>query len=84
MWKTFAGWVLAFFGMAQELEEHRTTIRRLEDRVRDLEEALKLLALEQRHSREIEQAAREKLLLQLDSTWNQNRKLPPPRRKKLK
>lgn len=84
MWKTFAGWVLAFFGMAQELEEHRATIRRLEDRVRDLEEALKLLALEQRHSREIEQAAREKLLLQLNSTLNLTRKLPPPRRKKLK
>ena len=23
MWKTFAGWVLAFFGMARDLEEER-------------------------------------------------------------
>ena len=30
-----ADWLLAFFGMALELEEHRALIRRLEDRLRD-------------------------------------------------
>jgi hypothetical protein len=34
MWKTLADWMLAFFGMAQQLEELRDTIRRLEERIR--------------------------------------------------
>jgi mannitol/fructose-specific phosphotransferase system IIA component len=38
--------LLAFFGMARELEEHRARIRELEERLRDHEEALKLVAQE--------------------------------------
>jgi len=53
MWKTIADWLLAFFGIARELEEHRTRIRRLEDRLRDHEEALKLVAQELRHTRQL-------------------------------
>ena len=52
MWKLLAEWVLAFFSMARELEEHRVSLRGLEDRLRNVEEAIKLLALEQRHARE--------------------------------
>ena len=84
MWKTIADWVLAFFGMARELEEHRTTIRRLEDRIRNLEEALKLLAQEQRHTRELESAEREKLLLRLEREVAKLKELPKPRSRKAK
>ena len=66
MWKTLADWLHAFLNMTRELQEHRTSIRQMDDRVRDLEEAIKLLALELRHSREAEAAAREKLLLQIE------------------
>ncbi len=84
MWKTIADWVLAFFGMARELEEHRTTIRRLEDRIRNLEEALKLLAQEQRHTRELESSEREKLLLRLEREVAKLKELPKPRSRKAK
>ncbi len=66
MWRTLSDWLLAFLNMARELQEHRTGIRQLEDRLRDMEEAIKLLAQEQRHSRDLEASAREKLLLQLE------------------
>ncbi len=84
MWKTLADWVLAFFGMARELEEHRTTIRRLEERTRNLEEALRLVAQEQRHSRELESAEREKQLLKLERELNRLTELPKARGKKSK
>jgi hypothetical protein len=51
--------------MARELEEDRAGIRQIERRLRDMEEAIKLLAQEQRHGRELESAEREKLLLRL-------------------
>jgi hypothetical protein len=65
MWKTLSGWLFAVFNMSRELQEHRETIRQLEERTRNVEEATKLLAQEQRHSREMESAEREKLLLRL-------------------
>ena len=76
MWKTIANWVLAFSGMAREVEEHRASIRRLEDRLRDIEEALKLVALELRHSREMDAAEREKQLLKLEREVTRLRELP--------
>ena len=66
MWKTLVDWAAAFLGMARELQEHRTTIRRLEERIRDIEEALKLLAQEQRHARETQSLEREKFALMLE------------------
>ena len=84
MWKILADWVLAFFSMAREVEEHRTSLRCLEDRLRNVEEAIKLLALEQRHAREIEQAEREKWTVRLESLAKKPERLPSPRRKKRK
>lgn len=49
-------WPFAIFNMSRELQEHRKTIRQLEERVRNTEEAIKLLAQEQRHAREMESA----------------------------
>ncbi|HAB18614.1 MAG TPA: hypothetical protein PLX89_17460 [Verrucomicrobiota bacterium] len=62
MWKTLADWLHAFLNMTRELQEHRVCLRQLEGRIRDTEESVKLLALELRHSREVDAAAREKLL----------------------
>jgi hypothetical protein len=64
------------------LQEHRTTIRRLEARLRDMEEAMKLLAVEQRHARELETAEREKLLLRIKAAVARPKELPAPRRKR--
>jgi archaellum component FlaC len=81
MWKTIADWAAAFFGMARELQEHRESIRRLETRTRDLEEALKLLAQELRHSRDLEQSEREKLILKIEGALSKHRALPRKRKK---
>jgi uncharacterized coiled-coil DUF342 family protein len=74
--------LLAVLNMTRELEENRATIRRLETRLRDLEEAIKLLAQEQRHARELEAAEREKLLLLLERGAPKLKELPPPRGRK--
>ncbi|MEY2409122.1 MAG: hypothetical protein QOF48_1792 [Verrucomicrobiota bacterium] len=80
MWKSLADWLLTFLNMARELQEHRTTIRRLEERLRDTEEALKLIAQEVRHARELDSVQREKLLLQLERELTRQKMLPQSRR----
>ena len=70
--------------MTRELQEHRASIRRLEDRMRDMEEAVKLLAQEQRHARELEIVEREKLWLQLEPALTTAKALPSTRSKKRK
>ena len=82
MWKTLSDWLFAFFNMSRELQEHRDTIRRLEERTRNAEEAIKLLAQELRHARELDSSEREKLLLRLQGELTKLKELPPPRRKK--
>ena len=68
--------------MSRELQEHRETIRQLDERLRNMEEAIKLLALEQRHSRELESSEREKLLLRLQQEIAKLKELPAPRGKR--
>jgi hypothetical protein len=82
MWKTLSEWLLALLNMARELEENRTSIRRIEARLRDAEEAIKLLAMEQRHGREMESAEREKLILRLQQEVARLKELPPSRGRK--
>jgi hypothetical protein len=82
MWKTISDWLLAFFNMSRELQEHRETIRQLEDRVRNTEESIKLLAQEQRHGRQLDAAEREKLVLQLERELTKQKALLSPRGKK--
>jgi uncharacterized coiled-coil DUF342 family protein len=82
MWKTLSDWLLAFLNMARESEENRASIRQMEKRLRDMEEALKLLALEHRHGRELEAIEREKLRLQLQQELAKSKELPPPRGRK--
>jgi archaellum component FlaC len=68
--------------MTHELEENRTSIRRMETRIRDIEEAVKLLAQEQRHARELESAERERLLLRVLNELAKLKELPAPRGRK--
>jgi hypothetical protein len=82
MWKTLSDWLLAFLNMARELEENRASIRQIETRLRDLEEAVKLLAQEHRHGREMESVEREKMLLRMQQELAKSRELPPPRGRK--
>ena len=82
MWKTLSDWLFALFNMSRELQEHRETIRQLEERVRNTEEAIKLLAQEQRHARELESAEREKLLLRLQHELTKFKELPSTRGRK--
>ena len=76
MWKTLSDWLFAFFNMSRELQEHRDTIRQLDERVRNTEESIKLLAQELRHSREMESVEREKFLLQLERELAKLKELP--------
>ena len=91
MWKVISDWLLAFLNMTRELQDHRTAIHQLDDRLRNLEQAIHMLAQEQRHARELEAVEREKLLLRLERelpkpelfSWNSSSPLPrpsPPRR----
>jgi hypothetical protein len=83
MWKTLVDWAAAFLGMARELQDHGTRLRRVEDRIRDIEEALKLLAQEQRHSREMQSAECEKVMLLLERELA-NRQLTSSKRRRKK
>jgi competence protein ComGF len=82
MWKTLSDWLLAFLNMARELEENRASIRRFETRLRDQEAAIKLLALELRHARELESSEREKLFLRLQQELARFKELSSPRGRK--
>jgi hypothetical protein len=82
MWKTLSDWLFAVFNMSRELQEHRDTLRQLEQRTRNIEEAIKLLAHEQRHGRDMESAEREKLLLRLQNEVAKLKALPAPRGKR--
>ncbi len=84
MWKTLSDWLLAFLNMARELQEHRTSIRGLEARLRDVEVAIKLLAQEQRHTRELEEAHREQFVLRLERELAKLKEPPRSPRKKTK
>ena len=68
--------------MSRELQEHRGTIRQLEERLRNTEEAIRLLAQEQRHARELESSEREKLLLRVQQETAKLKELPAPRSRK--
>lgn len=82
MWKSLADWMLAMVNMSRELAEHRGAIRQLEERLRNVEEAVRLLAAEQRHARELEAAEREKLLLRIEAALTKAKELPAPRGKR--
>jgi archaellum component FlaC len=82
MWKMLSEWLFAFLNMARELEESRRSIRRVEERIRDAEEAIKLLAQELRHARELDIVEREKMLLRLQQELLKIKEIAAPGGKK--
>ena len=60
-------WALSILNTSRELAEHRTRLRELDQRVRDLEEGFRMLSQELRHFREIDAAEREKLFLKVEA-----------------
>lgn len=67
MFRRLFGWTLSLINVSQELDRHRDAIRDLNARIRDLEEAFRLLSREVRHSRELNAAECEKLLLKIEA-----------------
>ncbi len=84
MWKTISDWLLAFVNMTRELQENRASIRDFGARLRDLEEAVRLLAQQQRHGRELDAAEREKLVLRLNREVGKLKNVSSVRRAKRK
>jgi hypothetical protein len=84
MWKTPADWLLAFLNLTHEVQEHRARLHSMEQRTRDLEKVVKLLAQEQRHAREIDASAREKRTLEVERELLRREWISTPRRKKRK
>jgi hypothetical protein len=89
MWKILGEWFLTLVNMTRELEENRASVRELgklfhelEKHTRETDEALKLLAQELRHARDMESAEREKFMLQLEGKITKLKELGAPRRKK--
>ena len=85
MWKALIDGLLAVLTLVRRTEENRLGICELEHRMRDLEEAMKLVVQEQRHAAEIAASEREKLLLRLDAVLAKNAAaLPAKKRRKSK
>lgn len=82
MWKTLSEWLFAFFNMARELQDHRSALRRMEERMRNLEEAIRVQALETRRTRELDAAEREKLAHKIEGALSNQKSPSPARRKK--
>jgi predicted nucleic acid-binding Zn-ribbon protein len=68
--------------MARELEDHRSSIRRIETRLRDMEEAMKLIAQELRHNGEMDVLERDRLLAKLETELATFKTLPSAKPKK--
>lgn len=83
MWKTLMEWLVTLLNIIRELAENRASVREqgqriheLEQHTRTLDESIKLLAQDLRHSREMESVEREKFLLQLERELAKLKELP--------
>ena len=85
VWSSFAEWAMELFGMSRELKEHRLAIADLKERVRNLEEMLKLFAQQEQHREEVAALERDKFLLTIENEFaRRDRSLTVPRGKKSK
>lgn len=76
-------WLVTLLNIIRELAENRASVREqgqriheLEQHTRTLDESIKLLAQDLRHSREMESVEREKFLLQLERELAKLKELP--------
>ena len=66
MLRALIDWALSLLSTSREIAEIRSAVRRLDDRVRDLEEGMRIFSQELRHLRELDASEREKLLLKIE------------------
>ena len=83
MFRQFTDWVVSLLGNSRELSDHRVRLKHLEERVRDLEEGLRMMSQQLRHEREVDATARENLLLKIEGVVAKAQ-LPLPRERRKK
>ena len=66
MLRAFTNWALSLLNISSRLSKTRDELSRVEERVRDLEEGMRIFSQELRHLRELNAAEREKLLLKIE------------------
>jgi hypothetical protein len=67
MWRTVADWILRTVELVEGQRKQQAKIVEFEKRIRDLEEAFRILSQETRHAREMEASERTNLLLRLEN-----------------
>ena len=82
MFRQFTDWVVSLLGNSRELSDHRTRLKQLEERVRDLEEGIRMMLQQLQHDRALEAAEREKLLLKIEALAAKASPQPGRRRRK--
>ena len=82
MFRQFTDWVVSLLGNSRELSDHRVRLKQLEERVRDLEEGIRVMLRQLQHDRALESAEREKLLLKVEALTA--KALPQPGRRRRK
>lgn len=82
MFRQFTDWVVSLLGNSRELSDHRVRLKQLEERVRDLEEGMRMMLQQLQHDRALEASEREKLLLKVEALAD--KATPQPGRKRRK
>ena len=82
MFRQFTDWVVSLLGNSRELSDHRTRLKQLEERVRDLEEGIRVMLRQLQHDRALGAAEREKLLLNVEALAAKASPQPGRRRRK--
>ena len=82
MFRQFTDWVVSLLGNSRELSDHRVRLKQLEERVRDLEEGMRMMLQQLQHDRALQAAEREKFLLRVEALAA--KALPQPDRRRRK
>ena len=67
MFRQLTEWAVSLIANSRELSDHRLRLKHLEERVRDLEEGMRLMLQQLQHDRVLEAAEREKLFLKIEA-----------------
>ena len=81
MFRKLTDWALSLLDSSREMSEHRVRLKHLEERVRDLEEGMRVMSQQFQHGRELDVGEREKLLLKIEGIVAKGQ-LPPPKRRR--
>lgn len=81
MLRAFTNCALSLLNVSSRLSKTHDALTRVEERVRDLEEGMRIFSQELRHIREQEASEREKLLLKIDGIMAKSRLALPKKRR---